>query len=350
MQIISMNHASSNEFWKNYNFRIEPWGTDFASPIDLEEDTSYSPIMNLAAESALWTKLRPSYQPTLPPKIVFIDGRRRLDIRFVGRENNRALYGAFATIAVGGVLIECAIHKATCLPFTIHRVIAIGDNQIAPITDIPCPLGSKNQLLYNESLTDLDNDPKIPIMLVQKRMLQEEAEFARNVIRDPKTLVIKDGSSQHFGLYQLPVPTLGYVKTMGKAYLTGEYAELLWQLELGERTPIFTMGEKRGTQQFWSWYLRTGHPLVCHKRLGYHDWHGIVRLDLSAEVPLEKARELADLTTYLIPYFSSHPSRDSRSPQNLTPVGALEKELGRQMGDKLVIERRLRHFLASFRR
>jgi hypothetical protein len=68
---------------------------------------------------------------------------------------------------------------------------------------------------------------------------------------------------------------------------------------------------------------------------------------LSGDVPLELARRLADQSSILIPRFASHPYRDPRAPQNLTPVGALERELGRRMGDPSVIERRVRHFLAT---
>ncbi|MCA6589830.1 MAG: hypothetical protein IM522_11440 [Pseudanabaena sp. M109S1SP1A06QC] len=81
--------------------------------------------------------------------------------------------------------------------------------------------------------------------------------------------------------------------------------------------------------------------------MGYHDLHGLVRIDLDGSVSLERAKEIADQSTYLIPQYASHPTRDPRAPQNLTPVGALEKELGRRMGSRELISRRLRDFLAE---
>jgi hypothetical protein len=84
-----------------------------------------------------------------------------------------------------------------------------------------------------------------------------------------------------------------------------------------------------------------------YKKLGYHDLHGIIRIDLDGAIPLERAKVIADQSTYLIPQYASHPIRDPRAPQNLTPVGALEKELGRRMGSRELISRRLRDFLAE---
>ena len=93
--------------------------------------------------------------------------------------------------------------------------------------------------------------------------------------------------------------------------------------------------------------MRSGSNDLNYKRLGYHDLHGIIRIDLDAIVPLERAKAIADQSTYLIPQYASHPTRDPRAPQNLTPVGALEKELGRRMGNRELISRRLRNFLAE---
>ncbi|MEM8641456.1 MAG: hypothetical protein AAGG51_21960 [Cyanobacteria bacterium P01_G01_bin.54] len=62
-------------------------------------------------------------------------------------------------------------------------------------------------------------------------------------------------------------------------------------------------------------------------------------------VPLEKVKAMANLSAWLIPAYVSEPTRDPRAPQNLTPIGALERELGRRMGDRTLISRRLQQFL-----
>jgi uncharacterized protein len=338
----------SNNFWQNYNFRLEPWDTDYDSPINIEESVSDTAV-DPNVEGGEWVKRRPNYGPTWakkPSKIIFIDGRRRLDARFLGRQGNEVLYGAFATIAVGAVLINRINNKINCLAPTIRRAIALGGNCAAPVTHIPCPLGTQTQLTYDLCLTAPDNEAQTPLNLIQTAMLSEEAKLTQQFANESDILVVRDGPLLHQN-YKAPEFTLGYVKTMGLAYLADDYGKLLWELELGERTPIFAIGQQGNPNRRWSWYLRSGQPNLNPKRLGYHDLHGLVRLDLYSEVPIARAIEIADISTYLIPQYASHPSRDPRAPQNLTPVGGLEKELGRRMGNKTVIERRLRHFLAQ---
>lgn len=328
----------SNNFWQQYHFRIDPWGTDYDASVGIQrEETLAQQTIDPTVEHHQWQQCTPAQPPALPQKIVFVDGRRRLDARFLGKEGHEIVYGAFATIAVGAVVVDCNTRQAVCLPPVIRRAIALGGNRLPPLTHIPCPLGSYAQLTYDLLLTDVDNDARTPLNLVQKAMLLEEAKLAMNFVEAHDTLVIRDGPLLHQP-YKVPQHTLGYVKTMGKAYLNGDYAQLLWQLEVGARTPIFAISHY--PQQHWSWYLRAGQTQPQPQL------HGLVRLDVYGEVPLAKVKQLADLSTFLIPHYASHPCRDPRAPQNLTPVGALEKQLGRCMGDKLMIERRLRSFLS----
>jgi len=264
----------------------------------------------------------------------------------VGGERDTVYYGAFGTIAVGAVDVNRAIGTATYSHLTIRRILGFGGNQQAPLTCIACPLGSTAELIYEPIEPTYDNTPQVRKSLIQNVMLKAEERLAAELLaKEPETLVIRDGQLRW---YDKPNAMLGYVKTMHKNYLPGDCAALLWKLEPGERTPIFCIGKEGDIRRRWSWYLRSGTSDVCPKRLGYHELQGIVRLELYREaVLLDKAVEIADQSTYLIPQYASHPSRDPRAPQNLTPVGALERELGRRMGDRAVIERRLRSFFAS---
>ena len=66
---------------------------------------------------------------------------------------------------------------------------------------------------------------------------------------------------------------------------------------------------------------------------------GIIRLEVRAVVGLETARHLANTSAALLVRFASLAMRDPRAPQNLIPVGALEAELRRRMGDPLIVRR-----------
>lgn len=333
----------SLDFWQENNFRLEPWGNDYEPPINLEDLSESASEVDPTVEEADWSKFckhRP--QLDLPQRLIFIDGRRRIDAALVGGSGNTVNYGAFGTIAVGAVLVNRTTHTANCVNFTIRRILGFGGNQEAPLTHIPCPFGSGAKLVYEPTEPYLENNPEIRKNLVQNAMLKSEATLARQqYAMQPDTLVIRDGRLP----YNSPNFTVGYVKTMHKNYLSEKYAALLWELKPGERTPIFLIKEQN--RPHWSWYLKSGSSQTNSQSLGYHDLHGIVRLELSNEIHLDIAQKIADQTTYLIPEYASHPYKDPRAPQNLTPVGALERELGRHMGDANLIKRRVQHFLAS---
>ncbi|MDJ0775197.1 MAG: hypothetical protein QNJ49_17510 [Mastigocoleus sp. MO_167.B18] len=334
----------SLDFWRENNFRLEPWSTDYQPPIEIQELSSSESEVNHGVEETNWSDFisQKRVSPELPQKLVFIDGRRRMDAALVGGAGNTINYGVFGTIAVGAVVVDRSKHTAKCDRITIHRILGFGGNQKAPEeTFIPCPLGSKTELVYLPVKPHLDNKPEIRRKLVQTEMLKAETILVESFAPEQNTLIVRDGPLS----YNSSPLTLGYVKTMHKNYLDSKHATLLWELKSGERTPIFGIQDKN--QPLWSWYLKSGNSQISSSKLGYHDLHGIVRLELSSEVDLEEAKLIADQTTYLIPEYSSHLYKDSRAPQNLTPVGALERELGRRMGDPNLIKRRLQHFLGS---
>ena len=333
----------SLDFWKENNFRLEPWSTDYQPPIDIEELSSSESEVDPNVEEVDWSNFcKTRVQPELPQRLIFIDGRRRMDAALVGGSGNTINYGVFGTIAVGAVIVDRITYTANCTNFYIGRILGFGGGQEAPETSIPCPFGSGAELVYKPVKPYIENNPEIRKNLVQNAMLKAEATLAeQQYAMQPNTLVIRDGRLP----YNSPSFAVGYVKTMHKNYLSEKYASVLWELQPGERTPIFLIKEKN--RPHWSWYLKSGNPQVYSNKLGYHDLHGIVRLELSSDIPLETAQKIADQTTYLIPEYSSHPYKYPRAPQNLTPVGALERELGRHMGNANLIKRRVQHFLAS---
>jgi hypothetical protein len=71
-------------------------------------------------------------------------------------------------------------------------------------------------------------------------------------------------------------------------------------------------------------------------------WSGIVRLECSADLPVAEVTRLGDLTTRLLPPLASVPYKDPRAPQNLVPIGGLERELRHRLGDQHVLYRALR--------
>jgi hypothetical protein len=125
---------------------------------------------------------------------------------------------------------------------------------------------------------------------------------------------------------------VGLIKRISLPYLDPSKFALATFLSLGERTPLFLISD--GKRDRYSWYLRIGIG-----RSFDHVLAGVIRLEIGAAIGLEGARHLAGMSAVVLPRFASLAVRDARAPQNLVPVGALEEELRRRMGDPLMIRR-----------
>ena len=125
---------------------------------------------------------------------------------------------------------------------------------------------------------------------------------------------------------------IGLIKTHHTHYLPVDQRGLLGVLAPGERTPVFRIASS------WirhAWYLRLpgggGGPMA-----------GIVRCECSADVSTDGAVRLADWSAATLPRYASAAHKDARAPQNLYPIGGLERELRRRLGDSRLLYRALR--------
>jgi hypothetical protein len=128
--------------------------------------------------------------------------------------------------------------------------------------------------------------------------------------------------------------TVGYIKSHHTAYLPAEQARTVAMLAPGQRTPAFTMGT---SWRRHSWYLRLPGAAGA-----LAPWSGVVRLECSADLPTPEVTRLADLTALLLPPLASSPHKDPRAPQNLVPIGGLERDLRHRLGDQQFLYRALR--------
>jgi hypothetical protein len=132
---------------------------------------------------------------------------------------------------------------------------------------------------------------------------------------------------------------VGYIKTQQVAYLPAALQPTVEGLGVGERTPLFVT--KSDNWQHWSWYLRLSTD-------GNHPWEAVVRCETPKDgVTLPAAVALADEVTATLPRFASRPHRDVRAPQNLYPIGGLERCLRHRLGDAGVVARHLRRAVAT---
>jgi hypothetical protein len=114
--------------------------------------------------------------------------------------------------------------------------------------------------------------------------------------------------------------------------------QLLPKLRTGERTPI--LRRRRSAREFYSWF-------VCLRAPRPHDFSlsGVVMLEMDTSNAIASVTRAADFTACALPRFASDPMRDPRAPQNLLPVGELERQLRRRLGDAALIQRAIRREL-----
>ena len=146
---------------------------------------------------------------------------------------------------------------------------------------------------------------------------------------DGSELLVVDGPVR--GREHLP-RVLGFIKSHQIAYLEPRLHRMVASLGPGERTPVFLIG---GSWDRFSWYLRLPGPPS-------HPWSGIARLECAANVTAPEVIALARLSQAVLPRFASEEFKDPRAPQNLYPVGALEKDLRRRLGHPGLVYRALR--------
>jgi hypothetical protein len=79
---------------------------------------------------------------------------------------------------------------------------------------------------------------------------------------------------------------VGYIKTHHASYLPPEQAAVVSALRPEQRTPAFTIGTSRRRT---SWYLQL-------PRTSGVPWSGVIRLECSADLPLDEVTRLGDLT------------------------------------------------------
>ena len=155
--------------------------------------------------------------------------------------------------------------------------------------------------------------------------------LGRELVKQGHPLVIVDGRLRFGG------QAVGLTKTLHFQYLERPQSELLTRLTPGTRTPVFEIAYQ---DPLYSWYTRLATPRPID-----HSLAGVVRLETMASNGLERALELANVTTVHLPRFASSPIWDARAPQNLYPFAALEQRLRHELGDHLWVRRAIEAYI-----
>jgi hypothetical protein len=246
--------------------------------------------------------------------IAFVDGVRRGDASLYQFEEatGKLVRGMAGSHAAGAVITD----GVDCPFFSHERVQRLVIWGSGATGQLPTVRGGWDWLVRSVA----DEAPDAPLNGIQERMRKDEATLAEQLFAEGH-LVIVDGPLKY--VRDLDHPVVGYIKTHHRALLPPAEHVKITKLQPGERTSLFKLGHDR-----YSSYLR----LASGSQLA-GPWSGMVRLELPQAAGLAQAIEIADRMSGILPRYAGVPYADPRAPQNLQPIGALEKRLRHLMGD-----------------
>ena len=312
-------------------FTVDPWDPGYAVALTVEaltelDATTAELNLDIEVPAARWRPLTPDPATILPSVLLVADGVRRIDARVWVDDTDGGMPapGIAASYATG--LVRCDRRDgalAELAGIEVRRVL-FSASPHAP--DIATPAGAY------PARPAANGTPEQLSLALQQQLTELEVTLAvgyRAATAVGEDLLLVDGPLR--GRTHLP-RTVGYVKTHQTAYLSGPQATVVTALRSGERTPVFLMGT---SWRRHSWYLRLPTRSTA-------PWAGIVRCEAGADLPTQVVRTLADVTALLLPPLAGVEYKDPRAPQNLVPIGGLEKLLRHRLGDTRLLYRALR--------
>jgi hypothetical protein len=327
-------------------FTVDPWDPGYGMAVGDELDggalaASTAELgLDLELQADRWRPVDPDLAARPPRTVLFLDGVRRIDARIWVHGHGAGSHpggsqpapGIAASLAAG--LVSCdstAAGSGTAGGSGTARVAEVSvERGLFTAAPDAADIAARHAR-YPVRMAEGPGPDQLSLAL-QQRLGAAEVQLAlafRARHPDADDLLVVDGPLR--GRTHLD-RTVGYIKTHHASYLPPEQSAVVGALSPGQRTPVFTMGT---SWRRHSWYLRLpGTPGV--------PWSGVVRLECSPELPPAAAIGLADLTARLLPPLASAPHKDPRAPQNLVPIGGLERELRRRLGDQQLLYRALR--------
>jgi len=307
------------------SFSVDPWdpsyGVAFGDEMTSELAESTAELnLDLEVPADRWEPLTADDNEPVPATILFLDGVRRIDARvWLNAGDAQPAPGIAASYAAG---LVCLNGTARISDVAVERGLFTAAAEAADID-------SRHARYVARKAAGPGMDQLS--LALQQHLSETEIQLAllfRAAHPDAGDLLFVDGPLR--GRSHLD-RTIGYIKTHHTTYLPPEQAAVVGALRPGQRTPAFMMGTSWRRN---SWYLRLPGPNAA-------PWAGVVRLECSADLPLPEVRRLASLSARLLPPLASSPHKDPRAPQNLVPIGGLERELRRRLGDQQLLFRSL---------
>jgi hypothetical protein len=304
---------------------VEAWDPSYGAGVESAEfangASSEAEIQcDVEREPAVWEPMSPPPDVRAPDVVLLVDGVRRIDARVWIGDDAEVHPGLAASFAAG--VVRCDLRRGAA-------EVAIARVERAVITPYPGSTVDTGAGRYPVLKARSGDFPILSAALQQRLQALESAVLAES--RDESTadeLLVADGPLRgRAGASRV----LGYIKSHEKTYLPPALSAVVTALRAGQRSPVFLLGTR--WRQF-TWYLRLPGPSGA-------PWGNLVRIECSAELPVQAAVALADLSMVTLPRFAATAYKDPRAPQNLVPIAGLERRLRGMLGDGRLLHRAL---------
>ncbi|MCB0974593.1 MAG: hypothetical protein KDB86_08555 [Actinobacteria bacterium] len=297
-------------------FAVDTWGVGYDPAPDasqLEPATSdVDPTVELPVSQ--WRPIVPNPLYTLPQRVAFVDGIRRIDASILIDSDGDVRPGICASVAAGVVVTSGGTH-AQVVDVRIERCV-FGTSVVEAIDT---RFGTYQPRICS------DDDRESLYLGIHQAMVELELDCGDD---QDAELIVFDGPlrGRHVAA------GVGYIKAQHVRYLPEPTQQVVYGLGTGQRSPLFVVGS--GGRNRWSWYVRLPGPIT-------HGLSGIVRCELPGVGSIDDAIARSDVVSRTLVRFASEPHKDPRAPQNLYPIAGLERTLRHRLGDAALFQRQL---------
>jgi hypothetical protein len=298
-------------------FSVDPWDVEYGTSVELAESESAGQIVTDIEMSAGEWRPVDALSGVTADCVLFVDGVRRIDAR-VWIDGDQP--GICASYAAG--VVRCD-GRAEIVDISVARGMFSTAPTAADIVTDKAEYPAR--MAASSDIAGL-------MLAVHERMAECEVQLASRVAS--ADLIVIDGPLR--GRAHID-RAIGFIKSHAVRYLPEDLHPIVGTLAAGQRTPVFTIGS---TWSRHAWYLRLPGPSGS-------PWSGIVRCECSPDLSPAEAVALANITAAVLPRFASEPHKDTRAPQNLYPIGGLERELRHRLGDQALLFRSLQKAAAA---
>ncbi len=300
--------------------KLDPRPVHYDSLAERLSDEDISATVDPFVETRDWAP-RDGRAPSKPLAVAFVDGVQRADRRITAEGEGLPTHGLLASYAAGAVLPgDTPAYRHTL----VRRDVILASGRLAPII----PVQALNTCLeYLPANAESDDDASLQAALNERRSRLELEVVRRVQDEGVLDLLVVDG--------RLPLSAkgaVGLIKTLHHVYVAEpDHVGVLHALKPGQRTPIFAIQRQRSV---FSWFVSLADPVP-----GAIAFSTLARLEMDMSEDFADVLRTADRTAALLPRYASRPERDGRAPQNLLPIGQLERELRHQLGDLELLQR-----------